>query len=72
MEFSSGISEGVVVRRPVLVEMDSVRISLKLLSKYIWEVPSGTLSGSNSHSVTGGDLLNSEGVEWSNSSFERV
>ena len=63
MEFSSGISEWVIVRGPVLVEMNSVGISLKLLSKYIWEVPSGTISGSNSHSVTSGDLLNSEGVE---------
>ena len=60
---SSGISEGVVVGGPVLIKVDSVGVGLIDRSiNYIWEVPSGTISGSNCDSVAGGYLLDCEGV----------
>lgn len=72
MIFSSGISKRVVMRRPMVIEIDCVWISLRLWSKYIWEVPSGTIFSTYGDSVTSWDLLDSEWVEWGDSSFQWV
>ena len=42
------------------------------INKYIWKIPSGTLSGTNSNTITCWYLLNSEWVYWWYGSFNRI
>lgn len=64
VELSSGVVEWVIVGGPVLIEVNGIGVGLLgLRYSYVREVPSGTVFNSNSHSVTGGYLLNSERVE---------
>lgn len=61
---SSGIGEWVIVGWPVLIEVNSVGVGLIDRSKkYVWEVPSGSISSTNCDSVAGGYLLDGEWVE---------